>query len=161
MWLAVMLVAVQIAIVILRYVFSIGFISMQELVWYLSSALFLLGAAYALQIDGHVRVDVFYRSAGPGARALIDLCGCTLLLLPFVIASFVLAAPFVVQSWEILEGSKESSGLRAVFLLKTCVLAWAVLLGLQGVALFLRAFQYLRGGANNYSADSRIGRAGD
>lgn len=161
MWLAVFLVIVQFAIVVLRYVFSIGFIPMQELVWYMSSALFLLGAAYALQIDGHVRVDVFYRPARPGTRALIDLIGCAVLLLPFAVASFALTAPFVVQSWQILEGSKEASGLRGIFLLKSLVLVWAFLLGLQGVALLLRAVLYLRSGAGIYSADGRAGPAGD
>ena len=160
MWLAVALVVIQFEVVILRYVFSVGFIPMQELIWYLSSALFMLGAGYALQIDGHVRVDVFYRSADPRSKALIDFIGCVLLLLPFVIVSFLLAAPFVAKSWQIFEGSKEAGGIRGIFVLKTVVLTWAVLLGLQGIALALRALLYLRGESPAYSADSRNGQAG-
>ncbi len=161
MWLSVLLVIVQFAVVIMRYVFSVGFIPMQELIWYLSSTLFMLGSGYALLIDGHVRVDIFYRDAPARRKALIDLIGCIVFLLPLCIVTFLLTTPFVLKSWAIFEGSKEASGIRGIFLLKTVVLAWALLLGLQGVALLLRAAVHLRGGSAAYSAAGRAGPAGD
>lgn len=157
MWLTVGLVAVQFGVVILRYVFSVGFIPMQESIWYLSSTMFMLGAGYALQINGHVRVDIFYSAATPRTKAMIDLAGCVILLLPLTVITFFLAAPFVAKSWQVLEGSKEAGGIRGIFLLKTVVLVWAVLVGLQGVALLLRAVRFLRGRTSGYSTDARTG----
>ena len=83
-----------------------------------------------------------------------------LLLLPFAVVSFLLTVPFVVKSWQVFEGSKETGGIRGIFILKTVVLVWAVLLALQGIALALRALGHLRGESPTYSADSRTGPAG-
>jgi len=159
MWLAVLLALVQFAVVIMRYVFSIGFIPMQELIWYMSSVLFMLGSGFALLMDGHVRVDVLYREAPLRKKAMVDLIGCIVFLLPLCIATFILATPYVINSWRVFEGSTEASGIRGIFLLKTVILVWAALLGLQGVALMLRAIVYLRGGSETYSAAGLAGLA--
>ena len=161
MWMAVILALVQFAVVILRYVFSIGFIPMQELIWYLSGTMFMLGSGYALLMDGHVRVDVIYREAPPRKKAMVDLVGCLVFLLPLCIITLILTTPFVINSWRIFEGSKEASGIRGIFLLKSVILIWAVLLGLQGLALLLRAVSYLRGETDAYSAAGRAGLARD
>jgi TRAP-type mannitol/chloroaromatic compound transport system permease small subunit len=96
-------------------------------------------AAWTLQLGGHVRVDIFYADASPRSRAVVDLLGAIVLLLPFcgVLAWFAL--PYVERSWAILERSREASGLPLVFLLKTLIPVFAVLLGLQGIAQAIRA----------------------
>ncbi|MDX1604677.1 MAG: TRAP transporter small permease subunit [Candidatus Competibacterales bacterium] len=144
-WLALAMVLLQFAIVILRYVFSVGFIALQESVWYLHGLLFMLGAGYTLLRDEHVRIDVIYREASIRYRAWVDLLGVLLLLLPVCGAILWLSWNYVLNAWRTLEGSTELSGLPLIFLLKTVVLVFAVLLSLQGLALALRALRVLTG----------------
>lgn len=80
-WLALALVLVQFTVVVLRYVFSIGFAPMQEAVWHLHGLLFMLGAGYTLLRDEHVRVDVLYREASPKQKAITDFGGCLLFVI--------------------------------------------------------------------------------
>ena len=103
------------------------------------AALFLLAAAWTLQEGGHVRVDVFYADASPRTKAWIDLLRRAVLLLPFMLALLWFALPYVARSWAILERSRETSGLPLVFLLKTLIPVFALLLALQGVAQAIRA----------------------
>ena len=109
----------QFALVVARYVFGFGSIWLTETVVYANAALFLLAAAWTLRAGGHVRVDVFYAQASARRRALIDLAGSVVLLLPFALVLLWLSAPYAARSWAILERSQESSGLPLVFLLKT------------------------------------------
>lgn len=138
-WLCLFIVLMQFAIVVLRYALGLGSIWLYESVLYAHAALFLLAAAWTLHEGGHVRVDVFYSTASPRIRALIDLCGALLLLIPFAIAIAVFALPYVARSWALLERSRETSGLPIVFLLKTLIPVFAVMLALQGVAQAIRA----------------------
>lgn len=138
-WVLLGLVLTQFAVVILRYVFGIGFLWAQESVIYLHAFLFLLAAGYVLAIDAHVRVDVFYRNASSGKKALVDGFGALLFVIPTCILIFEQSWPYVARSWQVLEGSAEASGIPAVFLLKTGILLFAVLTGLQGLALMIRA----------------------
>jgi TRAP-type mannitol/chloroaromatic compound transport system permease small subunit len=138
-WCALAIVLIGFAVVLLRYVLGLGSIWLQETVIYAHAALFLLAAAWTLREGGHVRVDVFYASASPRARAWIDLLGALLLLLPFAAAIMFFAYPYVTRSWATLERSRETSGLPLVFLLKTLIPAFALLLALQGVAQIVRA----------------------
>jgi len=143
-WLALAIVLLQFALVLARYVFGFGSIWLSETVIYANAALFLLAAAWTLRAGGHVRVDVFYAHAAPRTRALIDLIGALLLLLPFALLLLWLSTPFAARSWAILERSQEASGLPLVFLLKTLVPLFAVMMALQGVAQALRALSALR-----------------
>lgn len=152
MWLAILIALIQFATVILRYVFSIGFIQMQESIWYLNAILFMTGASFALHADAHVRVDVLYREARPRIKALVDLLGGLFLLLPVCIALVWLSFGYVLSSWRVLESSTEISGLPLIFALKTFLWVFAVLVGLQGIAMIGRAFLAIRGGAESYSA---------
>lgn len=138
-WLALVLVLVQFAVVVLRYVFSIGFVPMQESVWYLHGLLFMLGAGYTLLNDGHVRIDIFYRTASPRRKAWIDLLGVLIFLTPVCVATWIFSWSYVINAWRVLEGSMEAAGLPAVFLLKTVIWVFVVLLFLQGVAMALRS----------------------
>jgi TRAP-type mannitol/chloroaromatic compound transport system permease small subunit len=120
-------------------VLGFGSIWLSEAIVYAHATLFMGAAAWTLQQGGHVRVDIFYADASPRSRAVVDLLGAIVLLLPFcgVLAWFAL--PYVGRSWAILERSREASGLPLVFLLKTLIPVFAVLLGLQGIAQAIRA----------------------
>lgn len=144
-WAAVAMVLIQFVVVVMRYVFGIGSIMMQESVTYLHAFLFMVGAAYTLAHGGHVRVDVFYREASPLKKAWIDLSGVVLFLIPVCSLIWWASWPYVVRAWEVMEGSKETSGIHAVFLLKTVILVFAGLMVLQGVAMGVRALLVIAG----------------
>lgn len=146
-WCLVGMVLAQVAVVLMRYVLGLGSIWLTETIVYAHAALFLGAAAWTLQHGGHVRVDIFYAGASPRGRAIVDLFGALLLLLPFVAVLAWFALPYVARSWAILERSREASGLPLVFLLKTLILLFAFLLGLQGIAQAARAWLTLVGGA--------------
>jgi TRAP-type mannitol/chloroaromatic compound transport system permease small subunit len=145
LWCCLYAVLAEFAVVLLRYAFGIGSIKLQESVLYAHAGLFMLAAAWTLQVGGHVRVDVFYGEARPRTRALVDLLGALLFLLPFAAAVAALSLPYVERSWAILERSREASGLPFVYLLKTLIPIFALLIGLQGVAQALRAALALAG----------------
>jgi TRAP-type mannitol/chloroaromatic compound transport system permease small subunit len=136
-WLALALVLVTFGVVVLRYLFQIGSIALQESILYLHASLFLLGAAYTLKTDGHVRVDIIYRHLSARRRALIDLAGTLLLLLP--VCGFLLwvSWDYVATAWSLHEGSRETGGLPYVYLLKTLIPVSAGLLIVQGIGLAL------------------------
>ena len=143
-WLALVIVVLQFALVVARYLFSLGSIWAGEAVIYAHAGLFLLAAAWTLQTGGHVRVDIFYADARPRTKALIDFIGGLLFLLPFALLLLWLSAPYAGRSWAVLEHSQEASGLPLVFVLKTLIPVFAVLMALQGVAQIIRAASILR-----------------
>jgi len=147
MWCLLAMVALQVTVVLMRYVFGLGSIWLSEAIVYAHATLFMSAAAWTLAQGRHVRVDVFYADASPRARALIDLAGAVLLLLPFVTVLAWVSIPYVARSWAILERSPEASGLPLVFLLKTLIPAFAILLCLQGIAQAIRALLVLAGRA--------------
>ncbi|MEA2929899.1 MAG: hypothetical protein QOG38_2327 [Hyphomicrobiales bacterium] len=138
-WCALAIVLLGFAVVLMRYVLGLGSIWMQEAIIYAHAALFLLAAAWTLKEGGHVRVDVFYAAASPGAKAWVDLLGALLLLLPFCVALIWFSVPYVARSWAILERSRETSGLPLVFLLKTLIPLFAALLALQGLSQAIKS----------------------
>lgn len=144
-WLTLTMVLVMLLIVILRYLFNEGSIKLQESVVYFHSLVFLLGAAFTLKHDGHVRVDIFYRGMSERRRALVDALGVTLLLIPTCLFILIVSLPYVQESWRLLEGSREPGGLPGVFLLKTLIPVAMGLLILQGLVLLLRSVRRLRG----------------
>jgi TRAP-type mannitol/chloroaromatic compound transport system permease small subunit len=144
-WLTVAMVLVTFLVVVLRYVFSIGWIGMQESVVYFHGLVFMLGAAYTLKQNGHVRVDIFYEKMQPKARAWVDLLGALLLLIPFCVFVVYVSWNYVALSWSLLEGSREAGGLPGVFLLKTLIPVMAILVMLQGISQALRSILILRG----------------
>jgi TRAP-type mannitol/chloroaromatic compound transport system permease small subunit len=138
-WCALFIVLVGFAVVLMRYVLGLGSIWLQETILYAHAALFLLASAWTLKEGGHVRVDVFYANASPRTKALVDLYGALFLLLPFALAVLIFSLPYLARSWSILERSRETSGLPLVFLLKTLIPVFALLLALQGIAQAIRA----------------------
>ncbi len=152
-WLALAMVLVMALIVLLRYVFQIGSIALQESVMYLNALIFAFGAAYTLKEQGHVRVDVFYNRLSERGQALVDLLGGVCFL--FLTAGFILWASwdYVAVSWRVREASAESSGLPFVYLLKTTILVLSVLLMVQGIAELLKSFNKFRQGSQ-----AKVGR---
>jgi TRAP-type mannitol/chloroaromatic compound transport system permease small subunit len=144
-WLALVIVVLQFALVVARYVFSLGSIWLSETVLYAHAALFLLAAAWTLQLGGHVRVDIFYADAKPRTQAWVDLIGALVLLFLVTLTLLWLSWPYAARSWAVLERSQEASGLPLVFALKTLIPVFAALMALQGVAQAARAVLVLRG----------------
>lgn len=144
-WIALAMVLVQFLVVLLRYVFGVGFIQLQESIVYMHGLLFMLGAGYTLMRDGHVRVDVFYRGAGDRAKALVNLCGVLFLLAPLCALILHEAWPYVGASWAVREGSREASGIQGIYLLKTVILIFALLVLVQGLSLALHSVLVLMG----------------
>ncbi len=136
-WLVLALVFTTFCIVVLRYLFDLSWVMMQESIVYLHAVIFMLGTAYTLKHDRHVRVDIIYHRCTPTVKAWIDLLGTLFLLLP--VAGFILYSSweYVLNSWDILESSRNSGGLPYVYLLKTTVLFMSGLLILQGLSLLM------------------------
>lgn len=144
-WLTLGTVLVCAAVVLLRYVLKIGFIWMQELYVWIHACVFMLGAGYALLLDKHVRVDLWFQRQPARTRAWVEIAGCVVFLLPWIGALAWVSVPYVARSWAILEASSQSGGLPGLFLLKAVVPAFCVLFGLQGLARAARAALLLMG----------------
>jgi TRAP-type mannitol/chloroaromatic compound transport system permease small subunit len=155
-WLTLGMVLITFAVVLLRYGLQTGSIALQESVTYLHAIVFMLGAAYTLQHDGHVRVDIFYQKASPRTRAWTNLLGTLLLLFPTCGFIFVSSLDYVASSWSIQESSRETGGLDGVFLLKTVIPVMAVLLLLQGTSLVLRSALVIAGSKAAMSGGSTM-----
>jgi TRAP-type mannitol/chloroaromatic compound transport system permease small subunit len=104
-----------------------------ETQWYLYDLVFLFGAAYTLKHDGHVRVDVFSSRFSPRRKALVNLLGTVVFLIPFCLFIIIASWSFVWSSWSILEQSPDPSGLPR-YPIKTMIIVGALLLLLQGIA---------------------------
>ncbi len=135
-WLTVLMVLGTFVIVVLRYVFDLGWIAMQESIVWMHAAVFMLGASYTLKHNEHVRVDIFYRRATPTRRAWVDVAGTLVFLLPLGAFIAVTSWDYVATSWAIGEASREAGGLPFPFvpIMKSLIPATAALLMLQGVA---------------------------
>jgi TRAP-type mannitol/chloroaromatic compound transport system permease small subunit len=136
---------VEFALVVMRYVFGVNFIAMQESVTYLHGATFLIASGYALLTDDHVRVDIFYRGASEKRKALVDLAGSYLFLFPFCFVLLWATSPYVGASFAVREGSTEQSGIQGVYVLKSLIAAFAVLIALAGFAIAERSARRLAG----------------
>ena len=153
-WLILLMVFVTFVVVALRYLFGTGWIWLQESVTWMHAAVFMLAAAWTLGQDGHVRVDIFYRRADPRRRALVDVLGTLLFLLPLALFFLWTSWDYVQVSWEIRESSREAGGLPWPFpsLLKSIIPATAVLLLMQGLVLLIRSLFSLGRGSGRSSA---------
>jgi TRAP-type mannitol/chloroaromatic compound transport system permease small subunit len=137
-WLALFMMLIQFSIVLLRYVFGISSIATNESVLYLHATLFMLAAGYTLMVNGHVRVDIFYGRMSILAKNVVDLVGHVLLLMPAMLTILYWTWPSVRNAWAILEGPISVGGIPAVFLLKSLIPIFCVLLLLQSILEVLR-----------------------
>jgi TRAP-type mannitol/chloroaromatic compound transport system permease small subunit len=150
-WLAAVMVAVGAFNAIARYLGkhlgqTLSSNGLIELQWYLFSALFLLGAAYTLRHNAHVRVDIIYTRLSRRGRAWVNVLGTGLFLIPFSMVTLALSWRWVRNSFAVLESSPDPGGLPR-YPLKALILVGFVLLLLQGIALLIREVAVLRGHA--------------
>jgi TRAP-type mannitol/chloroaromatic compound transport system permease small subunit len=145
-WLTLFMVLTTFVVVVMRYVFDAGLIWLQESVVWMHAVVFMMGAAYTLQREEHVRVDIFYREMSPRHRAWVDLIGVCVFLLPLCGVLGWKAVDFVAVSWRLQEASRESGGLPypLIPLLKSVLVLMPVTVGLQGVALLSRCVLTIR-----------------
>ena len=145
-WLTLLMVLLTFVIVVMRYAFDAGLIWMQESVIWLHAAVFMIGAAYTLKHDEHVRVDVFYRSMSARRRAWVDFLGVLLFVLPLCAFLLLKSYDFAAASWAIKEASRESGGLPypLVPLAKSILVVMPLLVALQGLALLGRSLATIR-----------------
>lgn len=140
-WLTLLMVLIAVLIVILRYAFDIGAIWLQQSLTWMHAAVFMLGAAYTLQDDGHVRVDIFYRDMSDRNKAWVNLFGVLLFLFPlcgfFLFESF----NYVFAAWQLGEVSRDAGGLPypAIPLLKSILILMPLAVALQGLSMLLNS----------------------
>ncbi|GHF66309.1 TRAP transporter small permease subunit [Seohaeicola zhoushanensis] len=160
-WLALGIVLVCFAVVVLRYVFATSFVWMQDLYIWMNGAMFTAVAGFALLRDDHVRVDIFYRPAKVRTRALADLIGIIVFLMPFCWVVYTYSMPFVIRAWGYHEASANVGGMPGLYILKSFIIAFTAVLALQGIALLIRSILVLAGRpelvppAIQYSADQK------
>lgn len=147
-WLVLLMVLVGVWNVIGRYLgrglgINLSSNAFLEAQWYLFDLIFLLGAAYTLLRNEHVRVDLFYSSWGPKRQALADLIGTCLYLIPFSVMVLWFSRGAVIKSWQIWEQSPDPGGLPR-YPIKTVILISFVLLILQGISEGIKRVAYLR-----------------
>lgn len=144
-WLNILLVSVVFLVVILRYLFNMGSIALQESSVYLHSIIFLGASGYTLKHNEHVRVDVFYREMSPGNQAIVNSLGTLFLLIPVCLFTGVMSWDYIFNSWVILETSQDPGGLPFVYLLKSLILLLIITLLIQGMAELLRSAMIVMG----------------
>ena len=147
-WLTLFMVLVTFVVVVMRYVFDAGLIWVQESVTWMHAMVFMVGAAYTLQQEDHVRVDVFYRAMSAKRKAWVDAAGVVLFILPLCAFLAWKSYDFVAISWSIREASRESGGLPypMVPLLKSVLLLMPAAVALQGVSMLMRSVGTIRSG---------------
>jgi len=143
-WLALLMGFVQFLIIGLLFLFNFGTLWMQESILYMNGTLFMLALGWTYKHDEHVRVDIFYRHQTPQQKAKINLIAIIVLLLPLCGVLFWTSLPYTIYAWQNLEGSRETGGIPALFLLKTIIPISAILLGAQAIAEACRAIQTLQ-----------------
>ncbi len=145
-WLTLVMVLVTFVIVVMRYVFDAGYIWLQESVTWMHAAVFMLGAAYTLLHEEHVRVDIYYRNMAVRRQAWVDLLGVIVFLLPLCVFLAYLSVDFAAASWSMKESSREPGGMPYPFIpiLKSIIIVMPVLVALQGLSLLLRSLAELR-----------------
>jgi TRAP-type mannitol/chloroaromatic compound transport system permease small subunit len=144
-WLSLAIVAVCFVVVVQRYFFHTTQLWMQDLYVWLSGAMFTGVAGFAMLRDDHVRVDILYRPWSIRGKAIADLIGTIVFLLPFVIVVAIYGWPFVMRSWRLYEGSANIGGMPGLFILKTFILLFCASIGLQGLAWICRSILVLSG----------------
>ncbi len=143
-WLTLAMVAATLVVVVMRYGFDAGWLWLQESITWMHAFVFMFGAAWALRNGDHVRVDIFYRKLGPRGQAVVDLIGTLLLLMPLCFYILWQSWPYVMQSVQVGENSREAGGMRAIWVLKAVIPLATTMLILQGISEAVRAWRRLR-----------------
>ncbi len=133
----VLLIALVCFDVLVRYVFKQTSAFFYEMEWHLFSAVFLLAAGWTLLNDRHVRVDIFYARSSERNRAIADIIGTLVFLLPFCIVILATAIPYTLNAFTSGEGSPDAGGLPYRWIIKSTIVIGVLLLLLQGIALMM------------------------
>jgi TRAP-type mannitol/chloroaromatic compound transport system permease small subunit len=144
-WLSLGAVAVCFAVVVQRYLFDTTQLWMQDLYVWMNGAMFMAVAGYALLTDGHVRVDIFYRPGSVRRKAVLDLVGVLIFLAPFCAVLAIWSHEYVARSWKLFEASANPGGMPGLYILKSFITVFIVLVGLQGMAMIGRSVLVLAG----------------
>lgn len=144
-WLTTLMVLTVTYDVIMRYGFKSGNIAVQEMEWHLFAVIFLLGAAYSLKKDAHVRVDIIYTKLSTKQKAWIDFIGTFIFLIPFSIIIIYSTRNFIESSWAVGEVSPDPGGLPARYVLKAMIPAGFILLLLQGISQAIKNLMVITG----------------
>ena len=147
-WIWLMLLAIIVLNVVLRYAFGEGRIEFEEIQWHLYSVGFLIGLSYAAQADVHIRVDVLHERFSPRLKAWIELYGIVLFLLPFITLMLVFSVPFVAQSYGLAEVSQAPGGLPLRWLIKAALPLGFILLLIAVTSRLSRVCAFLFGSGN-------------
>ena len=137
-WAVVVMTLIVIYDVSMRFLFQMGSVMLQELEWHLFGLVFLLGAAYTLQQEGHVRVEVIYQKLSDRQQAIINIIGNVLFLAPLCIVVILSSWPFIANSFAYAETSPDPGGLPYRWLIKSAIPTGFFLLLLQALADTLR-----------------------
>jgi len=145
-WLVLLLVLLTCYDVMMRYLFQQGSVGLQELEWHLFALIFLLGSAYTLKHDAHVRVDILYRSQrlSDKHRAWIDVLGIILFLMPFCLLILISSWPFAYTAYLYQHGSPDPAALPSRFILKAALLLGFLLIMIQAVAELIRNIRIIQ-----------------
>lgn len=144
-WLTLFMVITVVLVLILRNWFDLSAIALQESVTYMHATVFMLGAAFALKHNDHVRVDVFYQNFSEKKKAWVNIVGFACLMLPVCIFIFIYCKDYVLFSWALKEGSNQPGGIPFMYGLKTLLLAMPIALIIQGLADSLKCLAFLLG----------------
>jgi TRAP-type mannitol/chloroaromatic compound transport system permease small subunit len=137
-WLTLTLVLVTTYDVIMRYLFDITYVFIQELEWHLFAVLFLIAAGYTHLKGDHVRVDIVHANLSPHAQAWIEIIFGVLFLFPTCFLLIWTSIPFVINAWTVLEGSPDPGGIPARYILKSVIPLGFILVALQGVSATIK-----------------------
>ena len=135
------IIVLNVLIVLSRYVFGVGLVAFQELVLYLHAIIFLGCAGWVLLKDEHVRVDIFYRDQSNKKKNLVNFIGSVFFLLPSVFVIGWYSIDFILMSWSIGESSTEPGGLPYVYIQKSFILLFPVLLFLASIKLLIKLWK--------------------
>ena len=130
-------------VVVLRYLFGISFIWMQETYVWMHAFIFMLGAGFTYLNDDHVRIDIIYRSSSQIYKTIVDLVGIVFFLFPLLYIIWIFSYPFVYKSWQMNEISREAGGLSMLYLLKFAILLFVILLFLQAISKIINYLLYI------------------
>lgn len=144
-WMILLMVLLTFSVVSLRYGFNQGWVWMQESITYMHAAVFMLAAAWTWQVDGHVRVDIFYRKRSPRGKAWVNLLGAVFLVIPVSVYLVAVGWDYVAASWSLLESSSQAGGLPFVYVLKSLVLAMPILVLMQAACSIAESLELIRG----------------
>ena len=138
-WLTLALVIIICVDVIMRYLFSSTKTWVLELEWHLFSIIFLVGAAYTLLSDKHVRVDLFYEKFRFPQKRLVNTIGVLIFLIPWSYVIIYYGFEYALNSFSFREGSPQPNGLPARYLIKSFISIGFFLLLLQGISIIIRS----------------------